>query len=520
MSSYDLIEVTQTQLREAYDTLKNEMNGFVGEFSKTLTSSLTEDKPELLELIANRRTEVNSLPFGPAEKEPWPKYIEDFQQVEATLVSKKPSHDLTAKKALEENQLMATVTQLQYDFNEAIGKLSSVPLVRLSQEANLLRDLTTKWTVYQEAWRQRWSQANIPKIIVAGDKIARDLYDVFEGQSLHLKQDHQSLIVVPFMSELFAGGSEMPTPFIVAPRWGHGQVWTWLAYAHEVGHHIYRNVIGLSDELKVNIAFALGRRKLDYSMQRLWFNWLEEIFADFFGLLQTGPAFIQTQQRILLYLPPHVFKRVAIKSQPEQGLLYAADNQHPMPYLRTRLAIRALEKLKSDMLDTQLQSLVDKQCQHLRAKWEAMFNDPPDKIKVSADVWKIKKNFVLEEVRKKEFKVAEMDEVGEIVLDVILNSDLYTLGNGKRAARNIKEVFGAILLDEEFKKAQKAREAIEEIESRCSLSDAVLEIIVKEEAKPFKMRHLLAAAQALLEESLPVSHGPALSVTGPLLAAY
>jgi hypothetical protein len=353
----------------------------------------------------------------------------------------------------------------------------------LADQAKLLRDFTEMWTIYRVAWEQRHKEESwdpeieeglILRSVRAGDRVVRNLYEVVQQQELDLRMPHQLLIVVPFMSRLYAAGSKAPTPYIVSPYWGHRQVWTWLAYAHEVGHHVYRNVRSLREELEIHLALELWSRGEGYDIQYIWFHWLEEIFADLFGLLQIGPAFAQTQQLMLPYLPLPVAPRKV-----SNRLLVVADETHPIPYLRVFLAIRALEELGIPEADTK----------PLRDKWEKFFHEDG-----GVDV---KKSKISARVRGShvEIPVKEMIDVAEIVLDVILNTDLDALARKPLDSSHMElheepqprkladpDLFHEPL-DERRKKVEAARQAISGVSSGG-----------------FDMRHLLAATQKSLEE--------------------
>ena len=225
------------------------------------------------------------------------------------------------------------------------------------------------------------------------------------------------LIVVP-LEAAYALGSDTPTPYILSPYWGHHQVWTWLGYAHEVGHHAYRNVIGLRNELEINVAVELWKQGKSHDEQCIWFNWLEEIFADVFGLLRIGPPFAHTQRFMLCLLPEPVVR--ADLGHHLHRLLVASDISHPPPYLRMYLAIRALEELG-----------YTEEVRRLKAEWDELFQD--------VDTSKM---CVLVRGRHFEMPTEVMQKDAEMVLDVILNTELEALADKSNplVPRTVKEV--------------------------------------------------------------------------------
>jgi len=358
------------------------------------------------------------------------------------------------------------------------ARVSLPTLKALAQQADFLRNFTEMWTIYQVAWEQRHKESRDSEIkegpilrsLRAADGVVRSLYEVVQQQKLDLEMPHQLLIVVPFMSSLYAAGFDLPTPYIVAPYWGHRQVWTWLAYAHEVGHHVYRNVKGLSDELEINLALELWSRGEGYDIQYIWFHWLEEIFADLFGLLQIGPAFARTQQLMLPHLPFRVLRRMGESPNLGDALLRAADETHPIPYLRVLLAIRALEKLGTTDIEP------------LKEKWDTRFQDV-DTSKVYA---RVRGRYV-------ELPADRMEEVGNTVLEVILKTDLYAL-----AEKSSDE-------DEKEPTETESSSCCRKLEDFCEPLDedkvqAALNAISGVPSGGFDTRHLLAATQKSLQD--------------------
>ena len=217
---------------------------------------------------------------------------------------------------------------------QAMGSRGS--LGEFSQQAGALRIFTQMWSIFQLAWRQsNESGSTTSRAIAAGNKVARGLYEVSQTADLNLIIPHQYLVVVPAGAEGYSVGFDSPTPYVISPYWGLSQVWTWLSYAHEIGHHVYRNINGLEDELKVNVTLELWKKGIDRKHQQIWFNWLEEIFADLFGLLRIRAAFAHTQQLMLSYLPqpvgwPDVNNRLLVADDMQSSDALPADFPEPL----------------------------------------------------------------------------------------------------------------------------------------------------------------------------------------------
>jgi len=297
-------------------------------------------------------------------------------------------------------------------------------LVHLIRRANTLTDLTRSWTLYEEDWEQRFMPPrDIPtkalrrRAILAGQELVQKICcETTVCQGLDLDLQCSSIIVVPFLNRLYAGGFDSPAPYIVAPRWGYTQPWNWVAYAHEAGHHVYRSVKGLRDELKVNLIHELVAQGHEYPILSLWYNWLEELFADLFGLLQMGPTFAKTQQYIALSaLPSRSIRKLAEGADPRILLLRAHDFTHPTPYLRVDLARKALEL--SGMLG---EATFD--------RWDHFFNGLEEELTKYVYVQTFELDdgrTILNENRKE--KTDTLREIGHQVVQLILETELYSL---------------------------------------------------------------------------------------------
>lgn len=461
------LELEGKLLERACLALEREMREFAFEESiHTLEEAGSAGGEDRLKDLRDKMSRTYMWP----EPEPWQEFARDLQGVQKEVQELPDVPSKVRGQVREEERLVSTAVWLADDFakkHKEAKASTQIQLEALARQADWLRIFTEMWTIYQVAWEQRHKEeAWDPEIeegltlqsIRAGDRVVRNLYEVVQEQELDLIMPHQLLIVVPFGSGLYALGSDTPTPYVIGPYWGHRQVWTWLGYAHEVGHHVYKNINGLSDELKVNVAMELRNRGIGHDVQRIWFNWLEEVFADIVGLSQIGPAFAQTQQLMLPYLP-----RPVARPEVSNRLLLATDETHPIPYLRVFLAIRALEKL----------GIPEDDIQPLREKRDTLFS--------GADTSKV---YALVQGRYVELPTADMKEVADIVLDVILDADLYALAKTSSPAkpRKLRDVFYESLDEEKVKRAQQA------------ISEA--------SSGEFDMRHLLAAMQKRLEELL------------------
>ena len=366
----------------------------------------------------------------------------NFLKEKKLLLAKLEKFFKKLSNSLEEEELRSiihTVKYLQQDFKNEFGKFSKSrtgnELKTLILQASVLSNFTKLWSLYREVWGQRLPIMIRPLIdesleivrpakedsidesyMKIADEVVRALYDN-KNKHLDLKNE-QMPIVVPFMTRLYATGLNTPMPVIVAHYLGHKQVWTWLSYAHEVGHYLYRNIRGLSDELKIEVVLRLLADKypegitIDYDMFGIWFNWLEEIFADTVGLLILGKEFDRTQMRMLLHMPPEIIHRVNVGADPREGLLQAIDLTHPIPYLRARIAFKVLTLLDPLSPDSDAE------------QWERFVTNKEDVDTSEVSALVRRRDSSLDFIPK---KVSDMDYVRDIVLSVILKEKLYAL---------------------------------------------------------------------------------------------
>jgi hypothetical protein len=114
-----------------------------------------------------------------------------------------------------------------------------------------------------------------------------------------------------------------------------------MGLGHEMGHYHYCNQPGLNGELQgaalKNLANVLFNASppllgLDAATEQLalWHTWLEETFADIFGALIFGPAYIES---LILWLR---------RGNTAETILLN-DGDHPLPLLRPLIQIEALK---------------------------------------------------------------------------------------------------------------------------------------------------------------------------------
>jgi hypothetical protein len=106
-----------------------------------------------------------------------------------------------------------------------------------------------------------------------------------------------------------------------------------LVVAHEVGHDVESD-FKLTDDLTIAVDKAMAG-KVDGDHQLAWRAWLGEIFADVYGVLSCGPAFVQSLIDFLATDPDQTTR--AVKTKSDWGL-------YPTDYLRVLVNIEALDE--------------------------------------------------------------------------------------------------------------------------------------------------------------------------------
>ncbi|SFR00573.1 hypothetical protein [Desulfoscipio geothermicus] len=152
---------------------------------------------------------------------------------------------------------------------------------------------------------------------------------------------------------------DRPLAIIHMPRAALSNVWRWTALAHETGHDIFFCIDNLGNELDYLVTSVVEKVLLSGSVlyspvyaalkvnnrtvvvektpvqfaSTLWSSWLNEVFADLFGLLMCGPSAVATMQELI------GFNNV--------GGWYGINSpsSHPTPLLRVLMNISVLRRL-------------------------------------------------------------------------------------------------------------------------------------------------------------------------------
>jgi hypothetical protein len=451
-------------IQRARDTLSRDIQIYVGRHAEETWSNL---RPSISDLQLGERISTlveygqhlqQVIPTTPLSK------FGDFEAIyqDARSVIKDRSK---LRKADEDWWLVNSANWLCGHLAKEFKSPAEPSIETLTSRAKALHEVTEMWTIYCVAWEQRQEDSLLRRAVRVGDRVARHFYDVVEEKNLDLHVEHQWLITLLYLNRLFTRPSLLPTPYIVGPYWGYEEAWNGLSYAHEVGHHVYRNVKGLSDELLVNLMLTLGSQGHKRSVLRVWCGWLEETFADIFALLRVGPAMVHSAKRLALWVSPALGRAptLADSDSPAPLLLCAHDESHPCTYLRIRLSLEVLKMLAGDKVPM---------VQKLEEGWEQLAHHP-------------KYVYTQEQGVPKRRWLKDIQEPATSTLQTLLESPLYALAakDDLNTPRTVREVFydGCDCDEDAIRKAQEA-------------------FANNQPATDVEIRHILAAAEFSLDD--------------------
>ncbi|MET0133690.1 MAG: hypothetical protein ABW215_08860 [Kibdelosporangium sp.] len=127
--------------------------------------------------------------------------------------------------------------------------------------------------------------------------------------------------------------TRLPVPVIGLPWYQLAHVPDTVMIAHEVGHAVERD-FGLTGTTRQHVLPVFASMPAD--RRSAWEIWLPEVFADLYGVLSAGPAFVSALADLLAVDP----MTVAAESAAD-----AAVRLHPPACVRIALAVEALSHL-------------------------------------------------------------------------------------------------------------------------------------------------------------------------------
>lgn len=397
---------------------------------------------------------------------------QDVHQAAATLSRDieiyRDQQDIASLLA-KDSKLANSIDNLIKNLGEVTGSMEPAlpvddPLKHIDVNASKLLEVTRRWATFRDALDQRnGSQPYYERLLIAlnlvkprqsnrdslikavaiGDHVVQEFYEIAQEKNLNLRAPDLKLITVLRDDRTHSEAFEEPTPFIVGPLWGYNQAWNYIAYAHEVGHHIYRNVDGLDCELLVNVMLTLGAQGCTRRELYVWGAWLEEMFADLFCLLRVGPAAIHAGQRVALWIAATSRRDQPSSDTLTQILFTSRDWSHPPGDARVRMGLDAL-KLSMNMGSSDFE--VQKQVQELEERWTNLA-EPPTTVYIN----------------DKQENLADVLAIGKLVVTTLLQTPLYALANKEDSSSLPRSIVNVFYDENRFRKIPKVLAGQEEM---------------------------------------------------------
>jgi hypothetical protein len=152
---------------------------------------------------------------------------------------------------------------------------------------------------------------------------------------------------VPGQEAVFFGLLPDGYPTVFVPSDFGDDLLRWPAVSHEVGHVIWRELPGFAAELRqvngLRVDPTVPTSPRDFKIRKAYAAWLEELFCDFFAVLQLGPPALRGMIHLFSGTPVgHLVWATAT----QDGTHY---EEHPPPHLRVTLAAHALWEMGYDV---------------------------------------------------------------------------------------------------------------------------------------------------------------------------
>lgn len=190
------------------------------------------------------------------------------------------------------------------------------------------------------------------RLLLLGDADAlaeacyRPLFEFARGSGIRLRSSRAATFLGDKDLAVFTGFIPLGLAPIILPSDWATEIGWWPALAHEIGHDFHASVVGFDAELRrrtgLGASAGLPRpnvRLSDADLASAYAAWLSEIFADTFGTLMLGAAFVTTMMWSFADAkePSNV-----LVVQPASGGAY---DEHPPAHLRVVLACRLLASI-------------------------------------------------------------------------------------------------------------------------------------------------------------------------------
>jgi hypothetical protein len=246
--------------------------------------------------------------------------------------------------------LVERAQQLQLELRRQAGN-DSVLERRLAREEALLQMVGDMITERRTA--------GLTDLLADTDALASASYapivEYCNNRRIVLSSDRAATIIGG--DKIFFMSVDDPTGLaaIVVPTSFQREIIAWPAIAHEIAHDFYRSVKDLPAQLHAalrlgnNIAVpafngdrAALERELTEVPARTALAWQEELFADAFGTMMLGPAYVETMAT--LFAAPDDPARVTVIAS-EMGQRVPRYEEHPPGHVRVVVACMLLGKM-------------------------------------------------------------------------------------------------------------------------------------------------------------------------------
>jgi hypothetical protein len=178
--------------------------------------------------------------------------------------------------------------------------------------------IADRFASYRDAIAQR-TLGPLSRALATLDKVAADCYVPTMRRATELGLGEEINRATSPICHLHGGYSQttwarkqesrwrvpFPSPLVFVPADRVGTPWSWMLLPHEIGHQVAflltANGQSLDQEWR-NLLYQLAHQATgDARQAALWKQWAPEIFADTYGVLIAGPAFVSSLQETLAY---------------------------------------------------------------------------------------------------------------------------------------------------------------------------------------------------------------------------
>ncbi len=208
----------------------------------------------------------------------------------------------------------------------------------ISKRQKAIENIQHEWLTLRSLLEQRQSDHLLDSLNIA-DTIANDCVKISSVKPATFKKPCLTLFEDTYRITRFVYSD---VPNIAVPLSYQEAPWFWLGIAHEIGHYHFGGSRGeLNNELDRVLLQSISKWAQDQQQNNasavhqlaLWHEWKEELFADLFGALILGPAYVHS---LMIWLGLRVNAQT----------MAVNDHDHPPSLLRPLIQAEALQALE------------------------------------------------------------------------------------------------------------------------------------------------------------------------------